>query len=796
MIGDLFVRLWLRLVRRIGAHTLLSLGLLLIVAGSAVLGLAESIRNLGAVQLMPVAVYGLLCGWLMARSRLKGWQAGIAGLTFGATALLVQVGRLGEALIAVFQSAARLASEAYSPERWLPGALPAFDFAPVEQAWARLGEEASVVLVRIRDWMQSLLAGQPAFDPVATALVWALAVWCLAAWAGWFVRRRDQAWVAVTPAAILLAIGLSISGVQPDTLLVLLGAALLLQAQRSHLARDRRWQIECIDSADFRLELSLSVIAVCGVLIVAAALAPSISVQRLVELAQSIFAPQAGSAPLVDSLGLKLRSGPVALLDQTRYGGLPRQHLIGSGPELSRQVVMWVSLDGYNPIPPQAITDPERQLPPRYYWRSVTYDQYTGRGWQTGATQTAEYEAGESALDADATPSGRTVRQTVQVAREQGGFLYATGELVAADQDYRVAWRAPGDAFGAQIDTNKYRADSRLPVLNESELRSAGVNYPAWVRDRYLALPGSVPARVRDLALDLTATEPAPYDRALAIERYLRSFPYTLDLPAPPPNRDVADYFLFDLQQGYCDYFATAMVALARAAGLPARLVTGFAGGYYDSLQARFVVTEADAHSWVEIYFPGHGWVEFEPASGRPPIDRAAEAGPIEPPESSLSPSSAAERTGAAPAGSWVWLVLLSMVVVLALIAVAKRLAGDWRLRRMPARAAVGVLYRGLYRQGRGLAVAAHAATTPYEFAGRLIARVIDLDRDGRYLAKRESLAKDIHWLVEPYVRGRYSPKAPDNADREQAIQAWRRLRNRLWLARFRAALPWRSQSK
>ena len=148
---------------------------------------------------------------------------------------------------------------------------------------------------------------------------------------------------------------------------------------------------------------------------------------------------------------------------------------------------------------------------------------------------------------------------------------------------------------------------------------------PDWVANRYLTLPDELPYRVRQLALDLTAVQPNPYDRALAIEGYLREFPYTLNLPAPPANRDVVDYFLFDLKKGYCDYYASAMVVLARAAGLPARLVVGYNSGLYDPQQANYKVTEADAHAWAEVYFPGYGWVEFEPTGGRPPIERPGE---------------------------------------------------------------------------------------------------------------------------------------------------------------------------
>ena len=123
-----------------------------------------------------------------------------------------------------------------------------------------------------------------------------------------------------------------------------------------------------------------------------------------------------------------------------------------------------------------------------------------------------------------------------------------------------------------------------------SALRQSGENYPDWVSQRFLALPAEVPDRVKALAIRLTASGITPYDRAVAIEEYLRTYPIYLDVPYPPPQRDVTDYFLFDLKKGYCDYFATAMVVLARGAGIPARLAIGYATGTYILNSKRFSV--------------------------------------------------------------------------------------------------------------------------------------------------------------------------------------------------------------
>ena len=139
----------------------------------------------------------------------------------------------------------------------------------------------------------------------------------------------------------------------------------------------------------------------------------------------------------------------------------------------------------------------------------------------------------------------------------------------------------------------------------------------------HLTLPDTVTDRTVNLAQSLTADQPTMYAKARAIEAYLRTFEYDLDVPGPAADsEDVVDYFLFDLQRGYCDYYATAFVVLARLAGLPARFATGFAPGAWNPEDGVWTITEADAHSWPEVYFPEYGWIPFEPTAGRPELTR------------------------------------------------------------------------------------------------------------------------------------------------------------------------------
>jgi len=204
----------------------------------------------------------------------------------------------------------------------------------------------------------------------------------------------------------------------------------------------------------------------------------------------------------------------------------------------------------------------------------------------------------------------------------------------------RVASSHPATAAGFYHVTVTYANPT------EDELRNAGTDYPAWIVP-YLSYPGltGTPAftstsvggagqvgnnlvvigngasaspttlRIKALADQITGQLTNNYDKATAIETYLRSnFTYSLTPPLPKDgSTDPIGSFLFDSKQGYCEYFATAMGDLLRAEGIPTRLVNGFGPGTYDNKIKQYVVKESDAHTWVEAFFPGYGWIPFEP---------------------------------------------------------------------------------------------------------------------------------------------------------------------------------------
>jgi transglutaminase-like putative cysteine protease len=158
----------------------------------------------------------------------------------------------------------------------------------------------------------------------------------------------------------------------------------------------------------------------------------------------------------------------------------------------------------------------------------------------------------------------------------------------------------------------RYYGYSRLPAVNAAKLRAAATVYPDEIRSVYLQLP-ALDARIPELAKGVAAKARTPYDKAVAIEAFLRSrFSYTLELTGKPGDDPLA-HFLFETHAGHCEYFASAMTIMLRTQGIPSREVNGFLPGEFNDLAGDYIVRASDAHSWVEAYFPGSGWITFDP---------------------------------------------------------------------------------------------------------------------------------------------------------------------------------------
>jgi hypothetical protein len=218
-------------------------------------------------------------------------------------------------------------------------------------------------------------------------------------------------------------------------------------------------------------------------------------------------------------------------------------------------------------------------------------------------------------------------------------------------------------------------------------------------------------------------------------------------------------------------------------------LVTGYASGTYDKAEGRYVVTEADAHAWPEIYVPGYGWIEFEPTAGRPKLERPAAVDVPDVPESDAPPEPiTAHRVRV----KWAWwLGVGGGLLLLGLGSVVVWLLVDaWRVRHLPPQQAIVDIYQRLHRYGRWLDVLSRPGDTPHEFAEALELRVADLAESRRWGAPLHAAPGEIDWLAELCTRAQYSRHKPEAAEKGRAIQAWDRLRRRMWWARVLTWVP------
>ncbi len=185
-----------------------------------------------------------------------------------------------------------------------------------------------------------------------------------------------------------------------------------------------------------------------------------------------------------------------------------------------------------------------------------------------------------------------------------------------------------------------YTVTTFVSLANDEDLATSGTAYPGWVTDRYLQLPPTLPARVRALAQEIVTRAGAvtPFEKSLAVAAFLRSQVYSQEIAGPRPSKDGVDYFLFDSRvepcpstlpdcnrgaiKGYSQYYGSAATVLLRAAGVPSRMVAGWAQGTYVPAEGSFIIRDKDRHGWSQVFFPGYGWIDIEVTPGRRVVPR------------------------------------------------------------------------------------------------------------------------------------------------------------------------------
>ena len=259
--------------------------------------------------------------------------------------------------------------------------------------------------------------------------------------------------------------------------------------------------------------------------------------------------------------------------------------------------------------------------PAASYWRAYAFDTYDGRSWSQSKQDVRTLPEEGSTYPLRRLPRGaQTFVQTFFVEQAMPNILFAGGDpasVVVAANGISVD-DSGGIRVGEPLQPGMIYSVVSTPVdFDPADLRAAGASYPDDIAPRYLQLPATVSARTRALAQSISGHAPTAYDKVIAIRDYLLThYRYDFYPPAQPPNTDSVDEFLFVDQRGVCEHFASAMVVMLRSQGIPARLASGYGSGDYNRITGYYEVHANDAHAWVEAYFPGSGWVPFDPTPG------------------------------------------------------------------------------------------------------------------------------------------------------------------------------------
>jgi transglutaminase-like putative cysteine protease len=277
---------------------------------------------------------------------------------------------------------------------------------------------------------------------------------------------------------------------------------------------------------------------------------------------------------------------------------------------------------------------------PALRWRGNALANFDGKRWSSVERTAETIQAnGEGWIPLQSRPRpgeprGEILQFTVLQEPMASDALFVAGNVLALKGNFTgeaggVSHRRNyiyRDAAGSLVNpfhnyvSVRYTAISQLPSLDRVKLAAAGNEYPEAITSTYLQLPPVLDARIPTLAQTATERGKNSYDKAAALETFLKTkYAYTLQLTGSP-GKDPLAHFLFETRAGHCEYFASAMTVMLRTQGIPAREVNGFLPGEFNELGGDYIVRASDAHSWVEAYFPGSGWIVFDPTPDAPAV--------------------------------------------------------------------------------------------------------------------------------------------------------------------------------
>jgi transglutaminase-like putative cysteine protease len=746
---------------------------------------ATSLDAAGYVQsmaiLIPVTAGALALGFLMSYSRFDGFFALSHSMFTGLAWILY--------LMSGLVSAKEI-------EPFLNNGIP------------ELQAKAYFVLLRWLNWVDAALNNRASADNYVFIFEISFLVWWLTYLGIWAIFRYGYTWRSIVPAGIVLLLNTYYAPKSILGFLVVFSLVALLLFVRTHLAEQQlRWREQRIYfNQDIALDFLRNGLIYSVIVLALAWLAPGLGRNLQV---RTLLAPINDRWEQTAERWNQLYQG---ITRQTR----PTAALFGKT----------LSLGGARNVGNSLVFQVDTAV--GRYWRAVIYDTYTGRQWLNTAEEEQNYNANQTVPIA-AWDLREPLTQTITLMAPTGNLLFGAPDIFRVNVPMATLVRALPTALSQATSNSEeplsqaveiamartrrrlelgesYTVVSHYTAVTERALEGIEPSYPPEILELYLQLPDNFSPRVAETARTVTAGNEIVYAKVKAIETFLRGYTYNEEIEAPAPDQDPVEYFLYEIKEGYCDYYATAMVLMLRSLGIPARIASGYAEGAYDEESFLYFITERDAHTWVEVYFPGFGWIEFEPTAGESALNRPRgddllntdlfaeglpDSGSFDSSQDLLGPDGipgmedfiADELAFAGEGGElggrpwWVWTGLTLLVVA----------AGLWFLRYTQV---IGptqftpelppILYERLQYWASRLGLSPLFNHTPYEQAQRLVHAL----PEGRPF---------IQEITKGYVHFRFDrkPTATDNLaasmrstqQAKKLIESWQLLRPLLWRA-------------
>jgi hypothetical protein len=713
-----------------------SIVLLALTISSLTYSLDEANWVKGDKVLITVFLLGLGFGWLLARSRFSGLFSSFYALFIGVVAAIETVGNILPPAAKVFSTSLTDSVNGMNL-RW-------FEFS-----------------LRANGWIDTLNAGQNIEDTGLFVLLLGLILSLCGTWMMWKLMRQNRALEAMLPVGFLMAVNVHLSRQPLSNYWAFLFCVILLLAQNTFIRQHHEWERRRVDYPE-QLGLEWGSVA----------LALAIAIALVARAAPLVGTPQ-GWRSISDWVE-KTRERTSTTAERLFSGVNPPPPAAGAIPELTvntpnlseigspisqgTETIMWVSTSDPPPLPYEVARNIPYVVERIHYWRGMIFGMYNGRGWNQ-VSMAGEITRQE--IPSESPPAGHYyLRQRFQIVARHSSTLFAVNDPLQTDGGAYLRGTMASDSQVVEGTVKEYQVLSAATRVSANQLAEAPVEYPEAIQRIYLQLPDTLPERVRQLAERIVSGADNPYTKALRIQNYLReNYPYDLEVKPAPEKRDVVDYFLFDSQRGFCSHYATAMAVMLRTQGVPARVVTGYATGDYNRDRSAYRVPVSASHAWVEVFFPGYGWIEFEPTADRTPFVYAEET-PLDTGTGNILPAQEKPATRAQP-----YLVFLVGLGALLLLALPMILLRVFALSRNAPAVQVDVLYRRIRRALTWAGMGAGAHVTPDEY----------ILLYGSRLENYQQVYKALRQATALYRETTFSPRPPEENRVRSASSVWQR---------------------